>query len=179
VAFTTCGLLEEPYGRPRNDDFEALVPEVYRAAEGYPGFVEQADYADDRDDLGDPDRDWGKWGPLRLPSFYEGGVTDETYVAAQTISIWRDLASVTGFVYSGIHLAALRRRHEWFVRRAWPTYAAWWIDETHTPTWAEACGRLEALARSGPTPSAFDLRNAFDEDGAPMQVRRSEARSDR
>jgi uncharacterized protein DUF3291 len=179
VAFTTCGLLEEPYGGPRNADFEALTPEVFRAAEAYPGFLERADYADDRDDLGDPDRAWGKWGPLQLPSFYEGGQTDETYLAAQTLSVWRDLASVSGFVFSGIHASALRRRHEWFVRPTWPTYAIWWIDDGHTPTWAEACGRLEILGRSGPTRAAFDLKHAFDQHGGPARIERVDAESGR
>jgi hypothetical protein len=179
VAFTTCGLLDEPYGGHRNADFEALVPDVYAAAEAQPGFVERADYADDRDDLGDPDRDWGKWGRLELPSFYEGGRADDTYVAAQTISIWRDLASVTRFVYTGIHLAAVRRRHEWFVRPTWPTYAIWWIGDDHTPTWAEACARLEQLAAAGPTATAFDLKRAFGSDGAPLTVGRSQVRATR
>jgi Domain of unknown function (DUF3291) len=174
VAFTTCALLLEPYGNPRIDSFDVLTPQVFSASEAYPGFIERADYADDRDDLCDLDRDWGKWGRLRLPSFYAGGFTEETYRAAQTLSVWRDLDSVSGFVYSGIHASALRRRHEWFERPPWPTYAIWWISGAHTPTWAEACERLEILARTGETPVVFSLRRAFDENGQPVQPGRPE-----
>jgi hypothetical protein len=174
VAFTTCSLLREPYGGSANADFEALTPEVYRASEEYPGFIERADPVDDDDELGDPDRDWGKWGRLQVPSFYEGGLTDDTYVAAQTLSLWRDLDSVAGFVYSGLHVAAVRRRHEWFVRPAWPTYATWWVDDHHTPTWAEAVERLETLGRLGPSPAAFDLKQSFDQHGAPVKVSRAQ-----
>jgi hypothetical protein len=150
-----------------------LTPDVFRDAEAYPGFLERADYIDDRPDLGDPDRDWGKWGRLEPPSFYDGGLTDDTYRLAQSLSLWRDLASVWGFVYSGVHLSALRRRHEWFTRPIWPTYAVWWVADTHTPSWTEAAEHLETLGRLGPTPASFDLRNAFDQHGEPDQTIRS------
>jgi len=173
VAFTTCGLLEEPYGAARTEPFEELTPTVYVASEHHPGFIERADYANDRDDLGDIDRDWGKWGSLRLPSFYDGGKTDDAYRAAQTLSVWRDLQSVWDFVYySGVHAAALRRRHEWFQRPTWPTYTVWWTTDNHTPTWAEAIERLELLEAAGPTPAAFTLKKAFEQDGTPVTLGR-------
>jgi hypothetical protein len=168
VAFSTCSLLREPYGGEATAEFEELTPEVYRASEAYPGFLERAEPVDARDDLGDPDRDWGKWGRLQVPAFYDGGLTDDTYRGAQTLSLWRDLDSVAGFVYSGVHVAAMRRRHEWFVRPEWPTYVVWWVDDDVTPTWAEAIERLETLHRLGPTPAAFDLRQSFDHSGAPV-----------
>lgn len=165
VAFTTCALLVEPYGVLRTVPFEELTPTVYSASEEHPGFIERADYADDREDLEDIARDWGKWGPLQLPFFYDGGVTEETYRAAQTLSLWRDLPDVWNFVYSGIHASALRRRHEWFLRPAWPTYAIWWVADDHTPTWAEAIRKLELLHASGATSETFSLKQAFDQDG--------------
>lgn len=169
VAFTTCAYLKEPYGHPSIDSFDELTELVYAEAEEAGGFIDRADYADDNDEASDFDRDWGVWGPLVTPRFYTGGTTVVTYSAAQTLSLWRDLESVRAFVYSGLHLRALRNRHAWFTRPDVPTYAIWWVPESTVPTWAEASLRIELLADEGPNPRAFDLRAPFDVDGVRVE----------
>ncbi|WP_158885962.1 DUF3291 domain-containing protein [Amycolatopsis anabasis] len=171
VAFTTCAYLKEPYGHPSIDSFDELTELVYAEAEGSPGFIARADYVDDNVEASDFDRDWGVWGPLATPRFYAGGTTATTYSAAQTLSLWRDLESVRRFVYSGLHLHALKNRHTWFRKSNVPTYAIWWVSAGTIPTWTEAGQRIELLADLGPTPTAFDLRAAFDAEGAPVEPR--------
>ena len=77
------------------------------------------------------------------------------------------------FAYRGAHAESLRHRKEWFVEPAWPTYAAWWIDDDHIPTWEEAMERVNALYHRGPTPFAFTFKQPYDADGRPMRVDRS------
>ncbi|MFI5933790.1 DUF3291 domain-containing protein [Actinoplanes sp. NPDC051494] len=164
LAFSTCAVLKEPYDHPATAPFDELTPQVYATAERHPAFVCRADYADDRDDLEESERDWGSWGPLALPSRYRTEFGDGPYRAAQTLSVWTDLQGVRDFVYSGLHLSTLKRRDEWFQPVSWPTYVVWWIGD-ELPTWQDAADRLDLLADLGPTPRAFDLRHAFDSRG--------------
>lgn len=164
IAFSTCAVLQEPYDHPATEPFDVLTPQVYHTAERHPAFVCRADYADDRDDLEETERDWGRWGRLALPSRYQAQFGGGLYRAAQTLSVWTDLAGVRDFVYSGLHLSALRRKEEWFQPVDWPTYVVWWIDDT-LPTWQDAAERFDLLAEHGPTREAFDLRRPFDAQG--------------
>ncbi|MFJ4217156.1 DUF3291 domain-containing protein [Streptomyces hydrogenans] len=45
-----------------------------------------------------------------------------------------------------------------------------------TPTWADACARLEHLHDHGPSPFAFSFRRPFDADGAPTRLGPAERR---
>ena len=163
----TCAVLKEPYGHPATDPFDDLTPKVFSEGERHPAFRCRADYADDREDLDDTERDWGQWGRLVLPSSYLVKFGDGPYRAAQTLSIWADLDGVRDFVYSALHATVLSRRREWFQSVDWPTYVVWWIDDV-LPTWQDAATRLDLLAAHGPTAEAFDLRHPFDAQGRPL-----------
>lgn len=172
VAFTTFAIMKGPYGSEVVRGFEERTPSVFAAAEQSDGFIARAHELDDRTDLTNAEREWGAWGPFVTPRFYEGGHTLATDSRASTASLWRDLASVHRFAYGGVHREALAGRQQWFLRPEWPTYAIWWVDDDHVPSWREACDRLEHLHDHGSTPTAFDFRHPFDEHGVPVRVPR-------
>ncbi|KAF1068080.1 MAG: hypothetical protein GAK45_01474 [Pseudomonas citronellolis] len=77
------------------------------------------------------------------------------------LSLWRDVAALHRFVYSGDHLAVLRRKREWMERPNGPHLALWWVPAGHRPTLDEACTALRRLASDGPGPQAFTLARPF------------------
>ncbi|PRZ04478.1 uncharacterized protein DUF3291 [Isoptericola sp. CG 20/1183] len=83
------------------------------------------------------------------------------------MSVWRDVASLSGFVYGGLHRQVLRRRREWFSRMTEAYTACWWVPAGHRPTVAEAEERVLHLRAHGPSSWAFTLQQAFDATGAP------------
>ena len=72
----------------------------------------------------------------------------------------------------GPHAESLRQRKAWFRPPEWPSDVAWWVDETHQPTWDEAVAKLERLHAMGSTPAAFTFKQAFDAAGRPTEVER-------
>lgn len=171
VAFTTFAILVKPYGNPEVQDFDDLTPPTFEEAERHPGFIARAKEDDSQSHLSNFEREWGAWGKFEVPRFYAGGRTTETDSRASTLSLWADLDSVWSFVYSGVHLGALRRRQEWFLKPQWPTYAAWWVPEGVVPTWSEACQALEHLHDHGASPTAFTFHQAFAPDGTRISIR--------
>lgn len=150
LAFYTFGILRGPEGDPQVQGFFDRDESAGAAAEVAPGFITR--YYGRPPELG--------------PRFFDPAVHPG---APQTLSVWRDLESVYPFAYGGVHGEALRRRKEWFVKPAWPTYAAWWIDDDEEPTWHEAIRRLEHLHDHGPTTFAFSFAAPFDAAGEPAQ----------
>ena len=171
VAFTTFAILRAPYGDPLVQEFDDLTPPTFDEAERSPGFIARAKESADQSHLTNFERDWGEWGTFQVPRFYTGGRTDDTDSRASTLSLWADLDAVFSFVYAGLHRVALSRRHSWFLKPEWPTYAAWWVGDDEIPTWADACRRLEHLHDEGPTPHSFTLRNAYSVEGEPTRAR--------
>ncbi|MGW4997988.1 DUF3291 domain-containing protein [Streptomyces hydrogenans] len=176
VAFTTFAILKKPYGNPDVQEFDDLTPPTFEEAERAAGFVARAKEDPGQSHLTNFERDWGDWGKFEVPRFYTGGRTNETDSRASTLSLWADLGSVFAFVYDGLHRSTLSRRHEWFLKPEWPSYAAWWVSDDTTPTWADACARLEHLHDHGPSPFAFSFRRPFDADGAPTRLGPAERR---
>ena len=76
------------------------------------------------------------------------------------LSIWRSFEELSQFVRSGDHLAMMRRRREWFEPRR-HSLCLWWVPAGHYPDFAEARDRLDSLKCNGPSPGAFDFRQAF------------------
>jgi heme-degrading monooxygenase HmoA len=83
------------------------------------------------------------------------------------MSVWSSLEALRAFVYSGDHLAVMRRRREWFERMGEAFMALWWVPVGHVPTIAEAEERLDHLRNHGPTPHAFTFREHFVGDLCP------------
>ena len=77
------------------------------------------------------------------------------------LSVWESLLALADFVYSDEHLAALRRRREWFLPLCQAATVLWWVPVGRWPTIAEATQRLTLLRVSGPSPQAFTFRTAF------------------
>ncbi|MEU7635292.1 MULTISPECIES: DUF3291 domain-containing protein [unclassified Streptomyces] len=171
VAFTTFAILKKPYGNPEVQEFDDLTPPTFEEAENSSGFIARAKEDPGQSHLTNFERDWGDWGKFDVPRFYTGGRTNETDSRASTLSLWTDLDSVFSFVYTGLHRSTLSRRHEWFLKPEWPSYAMWWVSDDTIPTWSDACHRLEHLHDNGPTPVSFSFRRPFDSDGTPTRLR--------
>jgi len=77
------------------------------------------------------------------------------------MSVWSDVASLTGFVYNEQHRAFLKRRREWFERMDEAYTALWWVPAGYVPSTADAEDRIRHLRANGPTPHAFTLRDHF------------------
>jgi len=120
-------------GDPVNADFEAALDEVNAVAEASPGFV------------------WRMTG--------EGENEDADLTINMTV--WESIEQLSAFAYRNLtHRTVMRRKKEWFIEM--PGYLAlWWIPAGTVPTLKEGQGKLELIARLGPTPEAFDFRTVF------------------
>ncbi|WP_424211797.1 DUF3291 domain-containing protein [Streptomyces sp. BI20] len=78
------------------------------------------------------------------------------------MSVWRDVESLTTWMYEARHRAVLTRRREWFDREPEPMTALWWVPAGHAPSVREAEERLTHLRVHGPTAHAFTLTKRFD-----------------
>lgn len=107
------------------------------------------------------------------PLFYQPG---QHAGIGCTVSLWRSLESVFAFAYSGRHAEALTHRKEWFLPGSWPTYAAWWVDDGHAPSFTEAADRLDHLHAHGSSAFAFNFKAPFDATGAGTAVDRERAK---
>ncbi len=163
VALMTIGLLRAPWGDPLVRGFEDRIAETFATATASPGFVVRIGAIDGPDG-----------GPGVVPAPFTGPEIGNRI--AQTYSVWRDAESAFAFSYRGMHGASLRARHEWFAKVDAPSHVAWWIDEGHQPTWAEAAARYAELATTGPSARAFDFRAPFDADGCACSIDREAVR---
>lgn len=84
------------------------------------------------------------------------------------LSLWESVEALEDYVYRSDHVAALRRRSEWFERPSKSPFALWWVPAGHVPDEHEAKARLEILWRDGPGPRAFTFRQRYAPDGEPL-----------
>jgi Domain of unknown function (DUF3291) len=77
------------------------------------------------------------------------------------MSVWRDIESLSAYVYDSAHVEVMRRRREWFERMPEAFLVLWWVAKGHRPSVAEAIAKLEMLRAKGPTAEAFTFRKAF------------------
>jgi len=77
------------------------------------------------------------------------------------MSVWRDVESLSGYVYGANHVALMRRRRQWFEQMKERRFVLWWVPARHRPTLPEAIVRLDLLRKQGPTDAAFTFRRAF------------------
>ena len=83
------------------------------------------------------------------------------------MSVWRDVQSLSQYVYTSAHVALMRRRREWFERMDQAFLVLWWVPAGHRPSVDEGIARLELLRAQGSTAAAFTFRNAFPPPDAP------------
>lgn len=161
LAFMTIGLLHEHVDSPRSQGFVDRIEAVFAAADVSDGFITRPM---NDETTGNPT--WG--GTQQTPAIFP----DEEVVeqVPTTLSLWQDLESVFAYAYNGLHAEALSKRKTWFVKPEWPSYAAWWVDDTHLPSWPEACTRYDRLEQIGPSPEAFNFKRPFGPDGQPVKI---------
>jgi len=140
LAQLNIGIAKGPMVSPTMAEFAANLDRINALADRSPGFV---------------------W---RLQT-EEGNATsihafdDENMLL--NMSVWRDLESLSEFVYRSAHTEIMRRRREWFERISEAYMVLWWVPRGHRPGIPEAVARLDALRRNGPTAEAFTFRKAF------------------
>jgi hypothetical protein len=84
------------------------------------------------------------------------------------MSVWRDVQSLSEFVYRSDHAGIMRRRRDWFERMREAFVVLWWVPRGHRPTLEEALVKLERLRTQGPTAEAFSFRQAYGPPDAPL-----------
>ena len=139
LAQLNVAVMREPLESPGMADFVANLDRINALAERSPGFV---------------------W---RLQT-EEGDATALRPMGESTIvnmSVWKDVASLSAYVYKSAHVEIMRRRKEWFQRSIEAYVVLWWVARGHRPTVDEAIARLAALRENGATPAAFTFRQAF------------------
>jgi hypothetical protein len=139
LAQFNVAIMKEPLESPSMADFVANLDRINAVAEGAAGFVWR---------LQTDDGDATALRPLG----------EDTLV---NMSVWKDVESLSAFVYRSAHVEIMRRRREWFERMVEAYVVLWWVPRGHRPDIAEGIERLELLRRLGPTPQAFNFRNAF------------------
>ncbi len=81
--------------------------------------------------------------------------------AVVNMSVWESAEALERYVYRSDHIGVLRRRKEWFLPIERPSFVLWWVPAGHLPKVAESRERLQQLAHSGPTATAFTFRETF------------------
>ena len=141
LAQLNIGIIKGPIDSPVMADFVANLDRINALAERTPGFV---------------------W---RLQT-EEGNATairpyPENENMAVNMSVWRDIESLSKYVYSSAHVEIMRRRREWFEKMDRAFLVLWWVPRGHRPGIEEAKARLETLRAKGPSAEAFTFRQAF------------------
>lgn len=77
------------------------------------------------------------------------------------LTTWTNTQSLSDFIFSGTHLAIMRRRRDWFYPVVEATTALWWVPTGTRPTVDEAEDRVRHLRQHGPTKHAFNLRRHY------------------
>lgn len=161
VALYTVALLRVPYDEPQSVPLRALLEPVWAAAEAGSGFValsRHAEFSEGRE-----------WGPLVLPMVFRKPEFERRIFF--TLSLWEDIEAAYAFAYNGLHRIVFVSRREWFVPTVYPNYAAWWVADHHTPTWAEGSERYDWLQQHGPGSTAFNFTSAYSADGKLIHLR--------
>ena len=77
-----------------------------------------------------------------------------------TMSVWRSVAALRAFTYSGRHRETFGHRHELFENHE-VHLVLWWVPDGHRPNADESKSRLEHLFEHGPTAHAFTFARSF------------------
>lgn len=150
LAQLNIGVIRGPIDSPVMAEFVANLDRINALAERTPGFV---------------------W---RLQT-EEGNATairpyPENENLAVNLSVWRDIESLSRYVYHSEHVQIMRRRREWFEKMDQAFLVLWWVPRGHRPSIEEAKARLELLRREGPSAEAFTFRQPFPPPDAPARA---------
>jgi hypothetical protein len=151
LAQLNIGIIRGPMDSPVMAAFAANLERINALAESSPGFIWRLQTED-----GDA---------TALRPFED----DRTLV---NMSVWRDMESLSAYVYRSGHVEIMRRRREWFERMDQAFLVLWWVPKGHRPSVAEAIEKLEMLRSKGATSAAFTFRQPF---AAPDAVPRDPA----
>lgn len=146
LAQVTLARLMAPLDDPSLHDFVAGLAPVNASADAAPGFVWRLQAEDDD--------------PTAAVRAFDWDIEDSSGVLPN-ISVWTSVEALADFVYSGEHLAFLKRRREWFHPVKEMMTALWWVPPGHRPTVAEAGAKIRHLRANGPTSESFTLRKHF------------------
>ena len=149
LAQVNIARMREPLDSPLLADFAAALDPVNAAADAAPGFIWRLQ---------------GEGGNATSVQAFEWDQPGSAGVLVN-MSVWESVEALAAYVYSDAHRQVLKRRRQWFERRAEAYAALWWIPAGHTPTTAEAEGRVLHQREFGPTPYAFTLRAHFPAPG--------------
>lgn len=145
VSIFTIGRLSHPYDHPASREFYEMGYKVMRQA--YVSGELLKEFSSDGVPV--PEEAKGKGYPVL------------------TLSTWNSLQGLHRFTYSGKHSQALRNRNRWMepYQEKHNSYVVWWTEKSSDVSWEEAFKRYNYYIQHGPTPFAFDLKHAFNEQG--------------
>jgi len=145
LAQLNIGIIKGPMDSPLMAEFAANLQRINALAERSPGFVWRL-----QTEAGDA---------TAIRPF-----ADQNMLV--NMSVWRDIAALSAYVYDSAHVELMRRRREWFERMQEAFLVLWWVPEGHRPSVTEAIGKLGILRAKGPTADAFSFHHAFPPPGA-------------
>jgi hypothetical protein len=145
LAQVNIARLRAPVDSPALADFVAELDPVNATADAAPGFVWRLQTED------------GNATSVRAFEWDQAGSAG----VIVNMSAWVSVEALAAFVYSGRHVAVLRRRREWFELMDEAYSALWWIPAGTLPTTGDAEERVCSLRAHGPAPRAFTLRQHF------------------
>ena len=131
---------------PIMKEFVDFIEPVNKFAEESPGFIWRL-----KDEQG------------RSASYIESPFQDE--MMAVNISVWEDVASFKGFVYSSVHSYFLKNKKKWFDMNGPSQFVMWWLPAGQMPTIAMAKEKLELVKKNGPSAQAFTFRTFYNSEG--------------
>jgi hypothetical protein len=137
LAQLNIGVIKGPMDSPVMAEFAAALERINALADSSPGFVWR---------LQTEDGDATALRPFE---------NDRTLV---NMSVWRDIESLSAYVYKSGHVEIMRRRREWFERMDQASLVLWWVPRGHRPSVSDAIEKLEMLRAKGPTAAAFTFR---------------------
>ncbi len=140
LAQLNIGIIKGSMDSPVMAEFAANLEPINALADNSPGFVWR---------LQTEDGDATALRPFN---------NDRTLV---NMSVWRDIESLSAYVYKSAHVEVMRRRREWFERMDRAFLVLWWVPRGHRPSVSEAIEKLEMLRARGPTAAAFGFRQPF------------------
>ena len=144
--------LRAPLEAPQSAGFREALDHINALAESQPGFV------------------WRATGE-GFDSAEPAAGQDPLYIV--NLSLWESAEALAAFAYRTEHRDYVRRRGEWFIPHAGPSFVLWWVRAGEIPSGAECEARLAELAAHGPTGRAFDFASRVPAPALEFQAKSS------